>query len=380
MATLYFNSTAGANDGDWSNPSNWWIDDTFLIPAGTTPNPSDDVEITESVFLDTSNLASSPGVGEATFRDCVFDPDINGLTLVSISNNIQFYGGSSNKGTLVTSGGFVCAFHDSSDQNGTVTGDATFNDYSINASTVSGNAIFNGFSQNNGDGAYNGVVSGNATFNDNGYNVDGIILQNATFNDNAGNDGEIYMNATFNGQSFQHGFVYGDAVLNDYSTNNREIDGNATFNDNSYNGGGYIWQNATFNDNSYNNGVTNYVGGVSTFNAPYTYNAGEVTGAAYFHGNYGNSGTCDSDAYFYDDTYNTGTIGGGAYFYDRTYNDGGTLNGSTQWGGIASSVRFNQAFAGSVGPQGIYFDMTFLSSKKAFPLWRLLKLPFPLNP
>jgi hypothetical protein len=245
----------------------------------------------------------------------------------------------------------------------------TLNSIYVNAG--SNNIVFTGAIGNaTFDGSYNsGYVNGNAIFN-NGGQASGASTSG---------------NCTFNGSCINYGGIGGDATFNDYSYNTNvgtdgSIGGNATFNNHSYNYGGTIYYNATFNDNSYNAGITNYNAGISTFNAPYTYNNGEVTGVAYFHGNYGNSGTCDSDAYFYDDTYNIGTIVGNAYFYDRTYNDGGTLNGYTQWGGIASSARFNQAFAGSVGPQGIYFDMTFLSSNKAFPLWRLLKLPFPLNP
>jgi len=160
MATLYFNSNTvgGGFDGDWSNPSNWWSDDLFTIPAGATPIVIDDAIINDTVLLDTAGLASSIGVNECTFRGGVtFDPNAVGLTLTTQAN-CQFYDSCVNYGNIANIGD--AAFHDSSSNYGNINGNSSFNDYSasyggiLNATVLYGNAS-----------ASNTIFYGLATFN-----------------------------------------------------------------------------------------------------------------------------------------------------------------------------------------------------------------------
>ena len=209
MATLYFNSnTAGGGfDGDWSNPSNWWSDDLFTIPAGVTPIVIDDAIINDSVLLDTTGLASAIGVNECTFRGGVtFDPNGIGLTLTTQAN-AQFYDSCANYGNIANIGN--AAFHDSSFNGGTATGNATFNDSSFNGGTAAGGATFNDSSFN----TFYATVIGDATFNDSSFNS-GLVTGNATFNNSSFNNSGLVTDATFNDSSYNQGTVSGNATFN----------------------------------------------------------------------------------------------------------------------------------------------------------------------
>jgi hypothetical protein len=336
MATLYYNA---AVDTAWDTLGNWWNDIGFSDPALALPADGDDVQIY-------AQMDSGPSTS---------------VTLNSIYVGAGYV-------QMVFTGAVGNAYFDGTNNAGYVNGNAIFNNSGqASGASTSGNCIFNGSCVNYGG------IGGDATFNDYSYNTnvgaDGSIGGNATFNDHSYNDGAtINGNAIFNNDSYNQGVVSGNATFNDNSYNEsglgNGVSGDAAFNDYSYNGGN-CYANATFNDYSYNY-VFALIGGNATFNAPYTYNDGEVTGTAYFHGNYGNSGTCDGDAYFYDNTYNIGTVVGTGTFY-----------------GLATSARFNLI----INNWNAYHNGPIVLSLSAptggggaFPLWRLLKLPFPLNP
>jgi hypothetical protein len=187
-------ASGGIGDGDWSNTLNWWLDDQFTVPAGTTPVATDAVEVRDNVLLDSYGLALSPGVAEATFRNYIgFDVNRIGLSILSTDHNIQFYDGCYNFGTIIADGGFTSAFHDNSFNEGTVNGNCTFNDNSYNANnagrggsigSITGDAVFYNNSSNQG------AIGGDATFwNSSGFSIfwpGGININgDATFNDNS---------------------------------------------------------------------------------------------------------------------------------------------------------------------------------------------------
>jgi hypothetical protein len=214
-------ASGGSGDGDWSNTLNWWLDDQFTVPAGTTPVATDDVEVRDNVLLDSYGLALSPGVAEATFRNYIgFDVNGIGLSILSTDHNIQFYDGCYNFGTIIADGGFTSAFHDNSFNEGTVNGNCTFNDGSYNeyGGSISGNATFNGYSYN-----YGGTVGGDAIFNDYSVNTNGsAVIGNATFNNNSSNQSDVNTNAIFNdSSSFTNGNVFGTATFNGAYSNYR---------------------------------------------------------------------------------------------------------------------------------------------------------------
>lgn len=202
MATFYFN---GAEDNDWQTLDNWWTNSTFTTQATSLPSSSDNAIVSATV---TANGGSEPTIANLT---------VGGIGVI-FDINITVTG--------------MATFNDSSTNNGTVNGDATF-DSSYNAGTVNGDATFKFFSNNSG------TVNGDATFSDSSFNATmGILNGNATFNEeNSYNSGTITGDATFNGASSNDGTINGDVTFNGPSTNygTGVINGNATFNDNSSN-------------------------------------------------------------------------------------------------------------------------------------------------
>lgn len=170
--TLYFYGTVSGEETLWVDTGtgygNWFTDHASLGGAHTTvaaaglPTATDDV-----VFL-------SGMVDMGAARTC--NTAVFGNTSPAISANFSDI----NYALACTNG---AAFNnDSSNDGGTVTGDATFNGGSSNFGTVTGAATFNDSSYNN----Y--VVTGDATFNDNSYN-NYVVSGNATFNDYSYNYG-----------------------------------------------------------------------------------------------------------------------------------------------------------------------------------------------
>jgi hypothetical protein len=169
-----------------------------------------------------------------------------------------------------------------------------------------------------------------------GVNFTGAIGDAIFIGEYVYNLGTINGNATFE-QAFNDGIVLGDAIFNSNSAHGPSavVYGNATFNGNSFNGGS-LYGNAIFNDTSYNNGNAGY------------------------------NGTIDGNATFNDDTYNDAIVAGTSTFY-----------------GLATSARINliiNNWNGSInGPIALSLTSP-TGGGSAFPLWRLLKLPFPINP
>jgi hypothetical protein len=161
--TLYFRGSL--NDNNWSNISNWWIDEDFIFQALSLPTNVDTAIIVSSVENNTG--------GPAVIYDLIIS-DANYLGInISVLN--------------------LAIFNDSSINAGILTGDVVFNNTSLNVGSISGNVVFNDGSTNNnniiGDSIFNNTSSNSETGNING---------NAIFNDNSINRGSINGIATFN--------------------------------------------------------------------------------------------------------------------------------------------------------------------------------------
>jgi len=131
--TLYFD---GANDSDWAELGNWWLNSAHTVAAPSLPAAGDSVIATASI--------SGGAVTVVNFT-------ISGFSFLDI--------------TITVTGN--ATFNDSSQNEGTVTGNATFNDSSYNNATITGNATFNDSSQNDG------TVTGTATFTGSACNAGG---------------------------------------------------------------------------------------------------------------------------------------------------------------------------------------------------------------
>lgn len=133
--TLYFSSSAGAEDGLWETLANWFDDEALTVPAASLPTAVDDVVITENVIIDGATVKSAT-VNEAI--DVVGELTVSGLLLVGAGANIS----------------------------GTVNGNAVFSSGALSG-TLNGSAVFGGNSQ------LEGTVTGTATFNDSACNSGG---------------------------------------------------------------------------------------------------------------------------------------------------------------------------------------------------------------
>jgi hypothetical protein len=281
MATLYYDNAT--EDGNWATLGNWRLDNFTgtRVPATGLPTSIDNVVMTGAV---TSNTGSEPTVasltvesaslgigitvtgvatfnsysaftgnatltGNAAFNDswtefsnivdgnATFDGFGGNYDTATVTGNATFTGGARNLGTV----GGDAAFSDgSSNEGGTVSGDATFTD-SDNSGFVGGDAEFFNGSNAAGFGIGIGVVQGNAVFRATPGSYDHYNHYNATVNGNA----EFYNN------TYNYGTVDGNATFNDYSFNNEYVAGDATFNNFSRISGGMISGTATFNDYSY---------------------------------------------------------------------------------------------------------------------------------
>lgn len=274
-------------------------------------------------------------------------------------------------------------FNNTSQNNGDITGNATFNDTAVGSSggAIDGDATFNSthginipyatggvFSVQNG-ASFSSTILGNIYGDDAQQVTDfifygnaqnqGSFVADATFNDHSRNYGTVDGNATFsstvNDGGGNYGTVTGDATFNTYSLNNGgTVNGNATFNDDSATElGGDVLGLATFNDNTQS---LDYLSGDARFNTTYygvgvapsvgifyvsinrTWYGG-VAGTIYgsdnqvitdfsFDGTGSNSGTIyNQDVTFTDSTRNLGIITGNVVFNGSGYN-GGTITGN----------------------------------------------------
>jgi hypothetical protein len=285
MATFYFNGADDiANSVDpplWSNLGNWWMNSGFTVPATALPTSSDSV--VASVRIDTDGPrevvnATVDGSGTAMSGEltvtglCTFNN--SSYNNATITGNATFNNSSTNRNTVsgnatftyltATNGNVVDVTGYANGIVGGLTKDSAGNtitswtfDTTNNNGTVSGDCIFNANSGNYG------TITGNCTFNEESYNYD-TITGDCTFND-----------YSWNGSG---GNITGYCTFNDYSYQMDTIDGNCTFNHNSQNSLSGNTGNATFNDSSYNDGT---IGGDTTFNDS-SYNNGTVNGGRYF--------------------------------------------------------------------------------------------------
>jgi hypothetical protein len=238
------NGTAGSNVGADNVPITSWIFSSFSGNTGTivgnaifnfgsrgnqagaiingnvlfnsSPNFG---TITGDVSFSGTSPNSQPGIvnGNATFNDTSTNiGTVNGTAkytyaaggVITIPST-----GSWGAGTAVSNVGAdnvpitSWIFNGLSDNEGTITGNATFNNTSFNSSAVNGSAIFNGSSRNNG------IISGNATFDDSSSNSGaGTVSGNATFNDSSSNSGTVSGNACFALTSTNTGTVGGSTT------------------------------------------------------------------------------------------------------------------------------------------------------------------------
>lgn len=209
MATLYFNA---AVDNTWNNLSNWWQDSAFTIPAVAIPTAGD------TVYIE-ANVTTGP-TAAITLAALYIAQINNAVTLGSSGAGISTTGNLTvGKGTYLngyisganlTIGGTATLYYGYLESTLTV-GLANFYGYSENISggLVTGNAIFNNSSENNS------TIGGDATFNDSSVNGSGIVTGNATFNDSAYNYyyATVTGNATFNNNSLNYGTVSGNASV-----------------------------------------------------------------------------------------------------------------------------------------------------------------------
>ena len=281
MANSYFKKVSGTSFA-WDTVANWWTNAACTTAKGSLPAANDTIFIAGHMNSGPSvtRAFTMINVADATTGGGTFGVAIGGATgpatfnaasynQGTVTGNATFNGTSYNNGGTVTGNatfayavGGVCTlsgvmawggslggtvkgtdgvtitswvFNESSINNGTVTGNATFNADSLNDNgTVTGNATFNDSSRNSGAS----VVNGTATFNASSYNDGGSVSGNATFNDSSFNSTQGYANtATFNASSYNQGRVTGDVTFNGNSSNSNSghVDGNATFNDSSGN-------------------------------------------------------------------------------------------------------------------------------------------------
>jgi hypothetical protein len=211
MATLYFN--AAVND-NWATLGNWWLNDSFTIPAESLPTSFDNVIVGNNLntyVIISSNSGSEPTVANLT------------LNVAGIYINITVTGQAIFNGCLGAGAGshFINTM--------TVGGDVDFNDCSYAQGTLNCIGVVT-FNQN----AYNTGFISDATFNDSSSNIGGTVTGDAIFNDISGNNGTVTGDVTFNDSSSNVGGISGTATFNDNASNAGPVNGDATFNDSSF--------------------------------------------------------------------------------------------------------------------------------------------------
>jgi len=321
---------------------------------------SDAQSITSYIFNDSSNDQGTL-TGNAAFNDTSY---LNGGTI----NGNATFDTTWYSGTTAPSGG-ILTVNGSNDWSGSVTGTVygsdlqaitsyIFNDTSYDFGTFTGNATFNDTSRLDG-----GTINGNATFDTTWYSGT-TAPSGGVLTVNGGNDWSGDVKGTVYGSDLQAITSY---IFNDTSSNSGTINGNATFNDTSFNSG-TIFGNATF-DTTWYSGTTAPSGGVFTLNGGREY-AGEVRGTAY-----GSDGQMITSYVFNDSSQNIGTINGNATFNDVSDNYLGIINGNATfndntYNNAKATVVGNASFNGASYNEGIIdgnatFDTTWYSGTTA---------------
>ncbi len=241
--SVYYNA---AVDTSWDTVGNWWTDSYYSTPLGELPINGDTVyldgqldtppntpitasaiyagSISESLWTGQSyGLNFSGVIGDATFTHYAYNiGDVNG--------NAIFEGnscGANNQGTINGNAKFYYC-----DKNqGTINGNAEFYHNTLNDSGhITGDATFYGDSWNNGYFDYSAgyYVDGTATFYEN--SINGAAIETGIFHDSSRTRVSYVEFATFYDQSYNdNSVITNTAIFNDYSHNSYDITGAADF-------------------------------------------------------------------------------------------------------------------------------------------------------
>ena len=346
----------GNVDNEWSNLLNW-TDANGLSPAASLPTITDDVIIAGDVL--SCSLDTMPAVDDLTTDGGNIGIELSAVTAtISGSSRILLDGDCDTGGILHVTN--PASFIDSSENAGSVIGDAVFNNSARLRGYVSGNVELHNTSLMLNTALTRASCGGNVTAYDTATVVDSDIVGNLSLTNGSHTENTVsvlgtvslqnnaYISsgtlkdfssaATFGGLSYNNlGTVTGDATFNDSSINNGTVSNDATFNDSSTNNSGTVANDATFNDSSINNGT---VSNDATFNDSSTNNSGTVANDATFNDTSDNRGVIAGDATFNDSSHNRGTVSHDAAFNDSSYNACvlGSVIGTATYNGLTGPV------------------------------------------
>jgi hypothetical protein len=239
-----------AVDGEWINLANWQ-DGNGVSPAGSLPGAGDTVTIAAGAIV-SSCAGAVPSVHTLKIEG-ELQIEIEAVDLVCPGLISPINGCNQVVGKVTTSR--LCVFTGNAELSGDVVPQgepATFRNNArvIVGGEVQGNARFEDTSENRG------TVQGDATFDGVPATNIGAVLGNGTFDSGGSNTGTVALDATFRGNSDNVGIVSGNATFRDSSLNGGVVSLDASFSDNSSNGNVFLDGNvvgtATFNDNACN--------------------------------------------------------------------------------------------------------------------------------
>jgi hypothetical protein len=327
----------GSVDGEWSNQLNWKdVDDAS--PAGTLPGIpalvgvfTDDIVIEGDVL--SCSLDAMPQVNVLTTDGGNIGISLSAVTAtISGSSKVLLNGDCDTGGVLYVTDPAI--FIDSSQNAGSVIGDAVFKNSARLRGYVSGNVEFRNTSVMANDALTHASCGGNLDAYDTASVVDSDIVGNLVLHNGSHTDYTF----SFLGTVSLHDTAYiGSGWLKDFT-------GPATFDGNSYNLG-TVDGDAEFTGTTYNSGT---VTGTAAFSDGCN-NSGTVEGNATFTGNsWNNFGTIKSNASFTGNGINWNIVKGNATFSDGAFNMGGTIKGNATFNG--SNGNFvNGATSGASG-------------------------------
>ena len=356
----------GNVDNEWSNLLNW-TDANGLSPAASLPTITDDVIIAGDVL--SCSLDTMPAVDDLTTDGGSIGIELSAVTAtISGSSKILLDGDCDTGGILHVT--YAASFIDSSENAGSVIGDAVFNNSARLRGYVSGNVELRDTSLMLNTALTRASCGGNVTAYDTATVVDSDIVGNLSLTNGSHTENTVSVlgtaslqnnasiavgstlkdfigPATFGGLSYNLGAVRGDAAFNGSSENSAAgTVNNATFNDSSHNFG-TVANDATFNDTSDNSGV---IAGDATFNGSSNNKFSYVAGSATFNGTSHNDASVFTNATFNGSSYNsaTGSVGIDAVFNGTSYNAGtvskATFNSSSHnRGTVSHDAAFNDS-------------------------------------
>lgn len=382
----------GSVDGEWSNQLNW-EDINEDTPSGTLPGktgPFDDDIVIKGDVLSCS-LTTMPQVNVLTTDGGNIGISLSAVNAtISGSSKVLLDGDCATGGVLYVTD--PASFIDSSENEGSVIGDAVFNKSARLRGYVSGNVELRGTSLMLNTALTHASCGGNLDAYDTATAVDSDIVGNlvlhdgshtentvsvlgtvavhdsayigvgtlkdftgpATFDGNSYNLGTVDGNAEFTGApSYNAGTVTGTAAFSDGCNNGGTVEGNATFTGNSWNNFGTIKSNATFSGNGLN---WNIVEGNATFSDGAFNIGGTIKGNATFNGSNGNfengvvGGTVKGDATFNGSINSTLSVVQGSATFNSGSNNFGTVSTnavfndtSANHGAVTGTATFNDA-------------------------------------